>query len=400
LVFVGMAAFILVTLSKQEIDTDDTPLETSDTPPTHAPKPKKKPAKPPADKSPESPDTPDDTDTPDMPTHAPKPTAVIPPKVLAQEAQTAFCEEYQKADHPKLIEASYVLPKLQPFVSAENPTFSGVAGMYVFSKEADIVSKSIASTGIWEHQETNNMLSVLARGKASGRKNPVFLDIGSNIGWFSVVMRGFGYRVLAVDAMENNGILYRSTLCKNPELMKNTTFFNKGLGTKSQKCIIISGVINFGDGQLMCSPEGSDEYPKLENPWIGGYEYVIRQQIEIVLLDDLIATIDCEKHPEADECNIWLLKIDVEGFEYNVLSGAKKLFTKQKIPYIMSEVSRGMMGPENYVKYYLLLKEFGYQVSLSSFDGPYIELPDTVEQFKDPRPSVDYPYNIFCSRAI
>ena len=46
----------------------------------------------------------------------------------------------------------------------------------------------------------------------------VFLDIGANLGWYSMLFAQAGFDVIAVEAMQRNADAIRSTLCLNPRL--------------------------------------------------------------------------------------------------------------------------------------------------------------------------------------
>jgi hypothetical protein len=115
--------------------------------------------------------------------------------------------------------------------------------------------------------------------------------------------------------------------------------------------------------------------------------YSLRQTVDMVRLDTLI------------QQDVWLMKIDVEGFEFMVLSGASELFKRYKIHYLLSEVSPRMMKDAgvDYREYYVLLKRAGFECSLSGFDGPFLEIPLVVnDKFQNPNTQGGDPYNIYC----
>jgi hypothetical protein len=144
----------------------------------------------------------------------------------AQEAQTWFCKNV----HPLPAFSEWVVskPNHAHFESLTNlKVKSQVEKMHLLRSDLDIVSGQISSSGFWESTETINFLKVMGKAAQSGISDPLFLDIGSNIGWFSTAVAAFGFRVFSVDAMRGNGQLFRSTLCDAPkELMDRVTFFN------------------------------------------------------------------------------------------------------------------------------------------------------------------------------
>lgn len=85
---------------------------------------------------------------------------------------------------------------------AEHPVDGGA-----YCPAHDAVSETIVSHGIWEPRETILILDVLSSGTGAG----LFLDIGAQVGWFSLCALASGRAVLAVDAeLENLGLLARS----------------------------------------------------------------------------------------------------------------------------------------------------------------------------------------------
>lgn len=77
-----------------------------------------------------------------------------------------------------------------------------------------------------------------------------------------------------------------------------------GLGVKGQICIIYSGNINEGDGHVKCVEKESD----LDMP----SDYSMRGRIPVHRLDDVLDTTGL---------TIVAAKVDIEGYETNVLEG-------------------------------------------------------------------------------
>jgi hypothetical protein len=70
-------------------------------------------------------------------------------------------------------------------------------------------------------------------------------------------------------------------------------------------------------------------------------------------------------------CAWQALKIDVEGFEQKVLTGAKGLLTQHKVHYIMAECNTGIIGEEGGKRFIQFLHDHGYEVSSNGFRGPF-----------------------------
>ncbi|KAJ3225325.1 hypothetical protein HK099_006970 [Clydaea vesicula] len=283
----------------------------------------------------------------------------------AKQQQKVFCSEY----HPL---------ELENVVLYSNPSKLDFT-INVF-KTKDIVSQWILEQGGWEMNEVDSFLRILRLSKHYGANDPTFLDIGSNIGWFSMNVANAGFNVISFDAMKKNGHLFRSSLCSNPKIMDKITFFNKGLSETEKTCIVISGNDNLGDGTIKCL-KSNEKFVQTG--------YSVRETLNLVRLDEYVRQ------------DIYLLKIDVEGFEAWVMDGATNLFKNYKVQFLMTEIGIGMMkgsgrDPGEYAKF---LIKHGFECSTKDFIGPYIKFEEGKESeplqkiVTDTRSDI---FNLFC----
>jgi hypothetical protein len=73
--------------------------------------------------------------------------------------------------------------------------------MYVYSSH-DFVSHALAdpSQGSWEQEELDNIKYALSRLPLNGsQQQPLFVDVGANIGWFTLNAASLGARVYAFE---------------------------------------------------------------------------------------------------------------------------------------------------------------------------------------------------------
>ena len=78
--------------------------------------------------------------------------------------------------------------------------------MYVY-KNDDYVSKTISESGKWEQKETQSLLSSLIyyTKKKNIIENDVYLlDIGANIGWYSLILGKKGFNVISFEPSKLN----------------------------------------------------------------------------------------------------------------------------------------------------------------------------------------------------
>lgn len=183
----------------------------------------------------------------------------------------------------------------------------------------DLIGNYILRTGVWEPH-----LEYLY--KELIEKDDIVIDAGANIGYHSVK---FGFRAKKVYSFEPQTKVY-NLLCKNislNELGNIVTPYENGLGDKNEKQQLWSdkhedfgnGIINYGGrGIIDNHPESDDRYNSENNP------YNEEDIIKVIFLDSL----------NIKKCH--LIKIDVQGYEYQTLKGAEKLI-KDNYPVILLE---------------------------------------------------------------
>jgi FkbM family methyltransferase len=142
------------------------------------------------------------------------------------------------------------------------------------------------------------------------------VDVGANIGY---------YTVLLADKVGKNGKVYAfepdkinfEILVKNIEenKLKNVVAINAAVGRKEGKLKLHKSEDNFGDHKLYKTPLGSAASPLDEG-----------ETVNIVKLDNFI------KGP------VNLMKIDTQGWEPEVIDGARELIKKNK-PVMFLEYS-------------------------------------------------------------
>ncbi len=128
----------------------------------------------------------------------------------------------------------------------------------------------------------------------------VFLDIGSNIGTYTILLASKGMRTYAFEPVKSNfNALSINILLNN--IQEKVKAFNFGLGDEEKDVTFIFDPVNTGASHFEKSKEEG-----------------IHKQVKIKRLDDVIDHLDLA--PE----NKILCKIDVEGMEIKMLDGAEK----------------------------------------------------------------------------
>jgi FkbM family methyltransferase len=158
-------------------------------------------------------------------------------------------------------------------------------------------------------------LLFLMRDIVKEKHNPIFIDIGANVGHHSLFMSKFCQEVHAFEPYDRVKVILMSKLSLNK--CSNVIVHNFGLGAKNEFLDFYAPVgRNIGTGSFMA------EHAQNNNIKIG--------KLEIVQGDSYISKLNLKK--------IDLIKIDVEGFEKYVLLGLMDTLKKYR-PFVVMEYS-------------------------------------------------------------
>lgn len=178
----------------------------------------------------------------------------------------------------------------------------------------DIVSNQIIFTGAWDAGKTGTLLNVLSKAGSQG----TLLDIGANIGWFTLAAAYAGHRVIAVEPGAENLALLQHSLCLAPKTVRERVeVIAKGLGAKDGvRCEMWSTLgANRGNMYTVCDSAGKSSSAK----WMRQMSYRKIGEAEVMKLDSLVAAGAIRFSKE----EAVIVKIDVEGFEPLALAGAE-----------------------------------------------------------------------------
>ncbi|KAI7840994.1 hypothetical protein COHA_005223 [Chlorella ohadii] len=234
---------------------------------------------------------------------------------------------------------------------------------------ADIVSGDVVHAGVWESAETSGILQLLQEWRQAHSNDPigpVLLDIGANLGWFSLQAAAAGFSVLAVEPMPHNQGAFRRTLCENPDLAARITLIPKGLSDKPRKCRLYVNKNNVGNGVPVC--EGA-AFAELQN----SPEFKLAGEFELTTLDDLFSSA-----VGMLAGRLQVIKIDVEGFEPQVFAGGRKFTAAAQPQYIVAELNQGFNGTTSPQQLLNMYNDLGYAVHMYDFHGPLL-LPKTYD---------------------
>jgi FkbM family methyltransferase len=196
-----------------------------------------------------------------------------------------------------------------PFIVVNTTTATGIIGseFVVHSKPDMYISGDIMHHGVWEPFESEIFSHLCQPGD-------VVLDLGANIGWYTVLaakrVGNFG-RVIAFEPDSENLRLLKVNAALADQ-NGNVEIVNSAVGDQNGKAVLYKSETNLGDHRLF--PDDS-----------------IRRKttVPIITLDLFFSNVD-NTLPT-------LLKIDTQGCEAKILKGAKGLFSRSWRPIMFLE---------------------------------------------------------------
>jgi FkbM family methyltransferase len=201
----------------------------------------------------------------------------------------------------------------------------------------------------WEASETNYFAAALPNAE-------VVLDIGANIGWFSLLAIKYMNPKGIVHAFEPN-LAVASKLkrtIKDNALENRVKVWNLALSDKAEDLYICWGKETDNPGGAHLSHKQTDSS-------------MVYQMINAVALDDMLPDLKPD-----------LIKMDVEGAEPRVVRGAKHMLRKYK-PTVLSELhplQLKKVSNSNATQYIFQMTELGYQCFLLEDGKPTKKLKD------------------------
>jgi FkbM family methyltransferase len=184
--------------------------------------------------------------------------------------------------------------------------------IHVYTAQEDQwVSGNIIRQGMWEGHLVTRIHNLLIN-----EPDVVFVDIGANVGVFSLTVAKLGRHVISVDALDGNV----ARLCRSMQdgkLGDHMTIIHNALSYQREKVSLGTHKRNVGGTYV----KKLDKLGFNKN----GQQALV---VDAILLDDLLEIFNIKRA---------VIKMDVETFEANVLKGGGKFFTNVKVEYLLLE---------------------------------------------------------------
>jgi len=166
-------------------------------------------------------------------------------------------------------------------------------------------------------------------------KSRLALDIGGHIGYFTLLLANARWSVVTVEPLPSNVILIKASLLANPDIAKNVHLHQLALGTNpGQTCAMMSDEMKSSSGKVMCSRTKN----KLQS-WVVDSSHkgqALLGYFSTSTLNDFL-----QNEPLLNQKRIDMMRLDVRGFEDQVVKGGTMLFTKYSPIRIESQIWSG-----------------------------------------------------------
>ena len=224
------------------------------------------------------------------------------------------------------------------------------------------ISRLILSSGKFEAPLVGAIVKAVAHQNKSGER---FLDIGANLGMYSLSVAAAGMRAVAIEPLKYNTELLAATAARGGFGHRLTVFKTAVAATKSDEsmCVISHdrhGSGNKGNGQLAPMSECTQAAAAAGG---GGKKAAAAiEKVPINTVDSLLSRVDGLQNT----C-FAALKVDVEGFEVPALMGARSIFegpcppclvVTEWVPYYNVTLLKGANHSRNPLP---LLQSHGYK---------------------------------------
>lgn len=250
---------------------------------------------------------------------------------------------------------------MNDFREATLKTMSGPTPIFVYSETEDkYVSHDIINTGWWEHHLAVPMVNML-------QSDPTltFMDVGANIGAFTLEMAKMGRKTISVEPLKDNVQRLCCSVHKG-KLGHLVTIIANAISNKHQQVTLGKDLNNVG-GTFV----NNNNPVKISQIVMNG-EY--STPVNTILLDDILGL------PEKPERVV--MKMDVEGYEHFVLEGATYFFQQVFVKAIFMEwtYSNNPSIRDSIIKFMVNNNFLPYSLSMheSILESNYNAWPGTV----------------------
>ncbi len=219
--------------------------------------------------------------------------------------------------------------------STWKPNVFPTTEIIIENKKIDLKCNPIDHSSFWSFYEI-----FIREDYKNIEHNDVVVDIGSNIGLFSLYAATMGAKkIYSVEPIRETF----NYLKHNTKDLDNISVFNFGIGSKNEEVEFLTGEVSSISGKI--------EYTEnIEHYWGLNRK---TEKVKIINANDFISENNIEY--------IDYLKIDCEGAELDFFKTLNKDYLQHKIKKITGEIHINSIGVDGYLYIVNLLKECGFE---------------------------------------
>jgi len=231
----------------------------------------------------------------------------------------------------------------------ETCLFSPIFNQCIKGKVDYIYKNSIIANDYFDYEVCKTICEYASKGSD-------IIDIGANIGLVTLGVK----RLLEINNSADYINNYHCFECNdetfsylkyNTNIHNDITLYNFGLSDKPQIANMLINDYNYGCNMIKQIYDNSNNNINILNY---AYEKTIGNPNAVIEKNMFISLMPLDSFCNLFKKNVSVIKIDVEGMEYNVLLGAKKLIELCK-PAIIVEIF-----DENLIKINELMESYNY----------------------------------------
>jgi len=262
--------------------------------------------------------------------------------ISVNEKTPRIIHQYNRS--PEL--SSLIISSIELNEIKDNIIKTEIEGFSIVTLKNDIVGKSISEGNLWEP----HIVSFL---KKELTKDSVFVDIGSNYGWHSLIASSLCKKVYSFEPQKMMYNLQKESILKSK--IKNIDVYPIGLGKIDSTANLRS--IDYTENNINIGDLGIGS---------GGEEIKI-------------STLDAMNLESVD-----IIKLDVQGYERYVLDGAENTINKNR-PILIVEVEEFQLSKFNLssIDIFEKIKSLEYEIYLMDHTYPSDHVCVPLEKFKD-----------------
>lgn len=242
--------------------------------------------------------------------------------------------------------------------------------------------KKIALKGFWD-KETTYLLSEVLKNMVGSGKKPVFCDIGANTGY---------YTLLAADILGSDGKVF--SVEPHPD---NISKIRENIGLNGFENIeVVPKAVGNSESSLFLSVSSNSAYHEPLATGKDKLKHLDKIEVEQVKVDKLL-----EESTKGD--NPLVLKIDVQGYESEVLKGSKEVLESGKDIIVFIELHERPGNPADKSLKFLekngfkpsYMEKKGEITSVDSFeDIPRTYIHVVLDNFNEDKKDLPYPSKV------